>query len=144
MLVHFDRATKESFGGAIDFVGFASQNVISFAFGRSYAEVHDPFVIELLALRDAMRWCLSHSVTNVLFCGDAQVVIRMVSAKDSNHALGGAILKEVQVLRTSLARVSFHFAPRRYNRAAHTVAKQALASMVQRLVDHRFALVSFP
>ncbi|CAL1371368.1 unnamed protein product [Linum trigynum] len=113
MLVHFDGATKESFGGAIGFVGFASQNVVSFAYGRSYAEVHDPFLIELLALRDAMRWCLSHSVTNVLFCGDAQVFIRMVSAKDSNHALGGAILNEVQVLRTSLARVLFHFAPRR-------------------------------
>ncbi|CAL1380110.1 unnamed protein product [Linum trigynum] len=143
MLVHFDGATKALVGGAIGFVGLSSQRAISFALGRFYTAFDHPFLIELMALRDDMRWCLSHSITNVLFCGDAQVVIRMIAANDSSHALGGAILKEVQVLRTSLARVSFHFAPCRYNRAAHTVAKHALSSMVPHLVDHRIVLFSF-
>ncbi|CAL1363270.1 unnamed protein product [Linum trigynum] len=141
-LVHFDGATKASVGGAIGFVGFSGNQLVIFAFGRFYDFISDPFLIELIALRDALRWCLSHSITNVSFCGDAQVIIRMVNAKDTSHALGGALLSEVQTLRSSLQRVSFHFAPRRYNRAAHFVAKQVLLSLDRLMVDQRSFLSS--
>ncbi|CAL1357028.1 unnamed protein product [Linum trigynum] len=141
VLVHFDGATKSLVGCAIGFVGFAEANNSIFAWGRFIPNIDDSFLAELLALRDSLRWCMAHSITNVSFCGDAQVIVRMINAKDSAHAVGGALLQEIQVLRASFLRATFHFALRRYNRAAHIVARQALGAMVQTLVDHRVLFI---
>ncbi|CAL1358975.1 unnamed protein product [Linum trigynum] len=66
----------------------------------------------------------------------------MINRKDSSHVLSGSLLSEIQVLRVSMQRVSFHFAPRKYNRAAHIVEKKALSSLDRRLVDQRLFLIS--
>ncbi|CAL1377284.1 unnamed protein product [Linum trigynum] len=123
VLVHFDGATKTSIGGGVGFVGFSGPTTILFAFGKFYDYMIDAFIIEMLALRDALGWCLSNSISNVSFCADAHVIIQMINRKDSSHVLGGSLLAEIQVLRVSMQRVSFHFALRKYNRAAHIVAK---------------------
>ncbi|CAL1363306.1 unnamed protein product [Linum trigynum] len=96
VLVHFDGATKSLVGCAIGFVGFAEANHSIFSWGRFIPNIDDPFLAELLALRDSLRWCMAHSFTNVLFCGDAQVIVRLINAKNSAHAVGGALLQEIR------------------------------------------------
>ncbi|CAL1352559.1 unnamed protein product [Linum trigynum] len=137
LLIRFDGATKKGVGGSIGFVGFNGDRAVVCAYGKYYEGISDPFLLELLALRDAMVWSLHCGYSSVCFCGDSQLVVRRAMEDDVYHDLGGAVLEEVRVLKASFAFVSVVFAPRSTNRAAHRVARTALASVATRLVDYR-------
>ncbi|CAL1404143.1 unnamed protein product [Linum trigynum] len=143
VLIHFDGATRHGEGGCIGFVGFSEAGSPIYACGKYYESISDPFLMELLALRDAMDWCLTRGIVSVCFCGDSQLVIRRVSENIIEHDRGGAILEEVRVLKSSFTFIRFVFSPRRTNRAAHCVAKTALASANQHLADFRYLFFNF-
>ncbi|CAL1367047.1 unnamed protein product [Linum trigynum] len=143
ILVRFDGATKIPQGCATGFVGFSGDGNITFAVGKFYQGISDAYISELLAIRDAMKWCLTHNFFTVVFCGDSQLVIKDVTLKKTSHSRAGALLEEVHSLLSSFLSVSCHFAPRSFNRAAHLVAKQALLSGVRLHTDYRSLLVSF-
>ncbi|CAL1399517.1 unnamed protein product [Linum trigynum] len=143
ILVRFDGATKIPQGCATGFVGFSCDGNIIFAVGKFYQGISDAYISELLAIRDAMKWCLTHNFFTVVFCGDSQLVIKDVTLKKTSHSRAGAILEEVHSLLSSFLSVSCLFAPRSFNRAAHVVAKQALLSGVRLHTDYRSLLVSF-
>ncbi|CAL1353631.1 unnamed protein product [Linum trigynum] len=137
ILMRFDGATKKGVGGSVGFVGFNGDRAVICAYGKYYEGISDPFLLELLALRDAMVWSLHRGYSSVCFCGDSQLVIRRAMEDDVCHDRGGAVLEEVRVMKTSFAVVCFVFAPRSTNRAAHRVAQTALASVATQLVDYR-------
>ncbi|CAL1362587.1 unnamed protein product [Linum trigynum] len=83
-----------------------------------------------------MLWSLNRVYSAVCFCGDSQLVIRRALENDVNHDRGGAVLEEVRKLKTSFASISFVFAPRRTNRAAHRVAQTTIASVATHMVDY--------
>ncbi|CAL1396203.1 unnamed protein product [Linum trigynum] len=56
--VWFDGAAKRDQGGSVGFVGFQVSGMVLFAFGKAYDGLSDPFIMECLALRDALQWCL--------------------------------------------------------------------------------------
>ncbi|CAL1402678.1 unnamed protein product [Linum trigynum] len=140
ILIRFDGAFRKYVGGSSGFVGFAEDSSLVCAYGKFYAGLNDPFLSELLALRDSMLWCLQHGFYNVCFCGDSQLVIRRVAKNAVQHETGGAILEEVCLLRSSFQFSRFAFASRRTNRAAHLVAKTALALVARHSVDYRYLL----
>ncbi|CAI0376813.1 unnamed protein product [Linum tenue] len=45
------------------------------AFAHQYPNTTDPMIIETLALRDAMRYCVHEGLESALFLGDAKVLI---------------------------------------------------------------------
>ncbi|CAL1361463.1 unnamed protein product [Linum trigynum] len=140
--VWFDGATKGGHGGSIGFVGYHTAGNVLFAFGKFYEGIQDPFLMECLALRDAIHWCLTHSFLSVCFHGDSQLLIRRMIGGDMHHVRGGAILEDVRSLASSFLDVSFVFVSRQLNRAAHHVAQQALPLGVRLFVDSRALLSS--
>ncbi|CAL1389646.1 unnamed protein product [Linum trigynum] len=141
-LVRFDGATKRARGCSVGFVGFDSLGGLTFAFGKFYPDIQDPFLAELLAFRDAMDWCLTRGFLSVKFVGDSQLVVRHVFTDERQHAMGGALLEDVHRMVQGFEFCSCSYAKRIFNRAAHFVAKQALSSEVRLLVDFRTALSS--
>ncbi|CAL1413360.1 unnamed protein product [Linum trigynum] len=142
VLVRFDGAWKKDAGVGIGFVGFSNNGQLVFAFGRHYPGVSDPFISELLALRDAVNWCVLHGFGSVNFCGDCQLLIRRIRTREVNHGMGGALLEEVCSASALFSFFYCNFTPRLYNRAAHLVASNALSSTVRLLVDCRVCLSS--
>ncbi|CAL1395383.1 unnamed protein product [Linum trigynum] len=140
LLLRFDGAFNRATGGSVGFVGYAEGSSLVCAYGKFYPGLNDPFLAELLALRDAMLWCVNHGYYNVCFCGDSQLVTRRATENEVHHESGGAILEEIRLLKSSFFFIKFVFAPRRTNRAAHLVAKTALASAARHSVDCRYLL----
>ena len=54
--ISVDGAIREPIGGVIGFVVRECNDSILFSGGRSFANILDPFVIEALALREAIIW----------------------------------------------------------------------------------------
>ncbi|CAL1357176.1 unnamed protein product [Linum trigynum] len=93
IIVRFDGAMKSNQGSASGFVCFLGDGNILFNFDKLYDGISYVFVSELLALRDAMTWCLIQNFSVVAFCGDFQLVIRHVSSKEASHSLCGTSWK---------------------------------------------------
>ncbi|CAL1405225.1 unnamed protein product [Linum trigynum] len=47
--------------------------------GIQFLLIDDPLVVEMLALREAILWCLDHGFTEVRFEPDAKVVIKKIN-----------------------------------------------------------------
>ncbi|CAL1374176.1 unnamed protein product [Linum trigynum] len=92
-----------------------------------YPDVQDPFLVELLALRDGIQWALEMGVQDVVFAGDAKVVLDKVKEDLFLDARGGAILSEIKVLRQCFLQSSVRFVGRARNRVTHMVARKALS-----------------
>ncbi|CAL1409524.1 unnamed protein product [Linum trigynum] len=80
------------------------QGSIVFVNGFLYAGVDDPYSVELLALRDAIRWCSLKGLTEVVFRGDAKVFLDKIREREVRDVKGGSILEEIQLLRQQYAR----------------------------------------
>ncbi|CAL1376301.1 unnamed protein product [Linum trigynum] len=76
LLIRFDGATRQGVGGSVGFVGFTCDCTLTCAYSTFYEGLSDPFLLELLSLRDAMIWSLHNGHPSVCFCGDSQLVIR--------------------------------------------------------------------
>ncbi|CAL1390217.1 unnamed protein product [Linum trigynum] len=110
--VWFDEAAKRDQGGSVRFVGFQVSGMILFAFGKAYEGLSDPFVMECLALRDALQWCLMHGFVFVKFHGDSQQLIHRMVRSDVSHDRSGAILEDARALASQFSWVSFCFVSR--------------------------------
>ncbi|CAL1354845.1 unnamed protein product [Linum trigynum] len=88
--------------------------------------IDDPMVVELLDLREAVLWCISHGFTDMRFEGDAKVVIDKILGADTSDSRMGAILEEIVQFVASSPGFSVRFVGRHSNRVAHLVARKAL------------------
>ncbi|CAL1355822.1 unnamed protein product [Linum trigynum] len=81
--------------GAAGMVIVDSAGSIIFALGFRYEGMVDPYLVELPAFRDAIRWCAMHDIQGIEYLGDAQVVVNQIHRGNMMDARGGAILQEI-------------------------------------------------
>ncbi|CAL1409387.1 unnamed protein product [Linum trigynum] len=65
------------------------------ATGIQFPVIEDPVVAEVLALREAVRWCLIQGYSVVRFEGDAKVIIDKIQDRVDEDSRMGAVLSEV-------------------------------------------------
>ncbi|CAL1401701.1 unnamed protein product [Linum trigynum] len=95
--------------------------------GGQFPCIDDPVVVEVLALREAVWWCLENGFTEVCFEGDAKVIIDKIIRAEIGDTRMGAILEEIVSCFALHPGFSVWFVGRRNNRVAHMVARQALS-----------------
>ncbi|CAL8107272.1 unnamed protein product [Prunus armeniaca] len=79
-------------------------------------------MMELLAIRHALSECSHFHLTELIVESDSQKGISMLNGRVTVDSDLEGIVFDIQQLVASLSRVSFVFAPRSCNQAAHSVA----------------------
>ncbi|BFG15722.1 hypothetical protein CerSpe_019960 [Prunus speciosa] len=79
-------------------------------------------MMELLAIRHALNACANFQLTHVMVESDTQRGISMLNGQATVESDLEGLVFDIQRLVATLSRVSFVFAPRSCNRAAHAVA----------------------
>ncbi|CAL1392876.1 unnamed protein product [Linum trigynum] len=97
------------------------------AAGVQFPYLDDPMVVELLTLREAVRWCLASGFLLMRFEGDAKVVIDKICRADVHDSRVGTILEEIMQIFRENPGFTVRFVGRENNRVAHMVARQALS-----------------
>ena len=87
--ISVDGAIREPIRGAIGFVVRECNDSILFSGGRSFANILDPFVIETLALREAIIWGIERNIPEINFEGDALDVQLKITHPIALHPRGG-------------------------------------------------------
>ncbi|CAL1377793.1 unnamed protein product [Linum trigynum] len=122
-----DGAVAPGSHGAGGLVVRDAMGSVCFVKGFSYAGLVDPFLVELIAFRDAIQWCSMKGLTEVKFYGDAKVVIDKIQRSDTRDLRGGRILEEIGGIRRRFASFDIAFVGRSNNRVAHEVARKTLS-----------------
>ncbi|CAN1225604.1 Uncharacterized mitochondrial protein AtMg00310 [Linum perenne] len=124
--VNIDGAVQAPLGGSTGWVLRSSTGMVLHAVGTPYPGITDPFILELLACRDAVSWCVFSSLFQVDFEGDAELVSKAIRDQEGTRAQGGIIVQEITRLLTSSPSFKLLLIRRSANRAAHSVARMAL------------------
>ncbi|CAL1383817.1 unnamed protein product [Linum trigynum] len=123
----WDGAVRPDSHSAGGIVLFSPAREVLMVKGVHFPLLGDPMTVELLVLREAISWCLANGFTNVLFEGDAKVIIDKLNQGDIRDNRVGAVLEEVlQYFRAQLG-LTVRFVGRSSNRVAHMVARKALS-----------------
>ncbi|CAL1400672.1 unnamed protein product [Linum trigynum] len=123
----FDGAVREASHSAVGIVLQGPYGVVVRALGKGLADLTDPMLVELMAIREAILWCRSMGLHDVCYQGDAKVVIDKLLAGCAWDCYGGAVLREVQELLANVTGDVLRFVGRDNNRVAHRVARKALS-----------------
>ncbi|CAL1384042.1 unnamed protein product [Linum trigynum] len=122
----WDGAVRLGSHAAEGMVILNSERAVILAKGVHFPFLSDPLMVEALALREAIGWCLANGFTMMRFEGDAKVIIEKILWKDIRDSHIGVILEEIVNSFASNLGLSIRFVGRRNNRVAHLVARQAL------------------
>ncbi|CAN1141466.1 Uncharacterized mitochondrial protein AtMg00310 [Linum perenne] len=139
--INVDGAILASLGGACGLVVRDYLGGLLFATGISYPGITNPFLLELLAVRDACVLCRNLGWREVDIEGDATEVLRVVSGRLLLSRDGGSIISDICSLLDSLPLIKLQVVPRQANMTAHYVARQALRSLPSRGVVNLTAWV---
>ncbi|CAN1279426.1 Putative ribonuclease H protein At1g65750, partial [Linum perenne] len=124
--INLDGAVQAPFGSSTGWVLRAPTGMVLHVVGTPYLGITDPFILELLACRDAVSWCVSSGLFQVDFESDAEMVSKAVSEQENLRAQGGIIVQEVTRLLASSPTFKLLSVRRSANRAAHSVARMTL------------------
>ncbi|CAL1389956.1 unnamed protein product [Linum trigynum] len=127
LICGWDGATRRGSHSAGGVVLMGPNREIHMANGFQFPVIDDPLVVELLALREAVRWCLGQGLSCVQFEGDAKVVIDKIRRAEDRDGRVGTVLEEVLQYFDRTPGFSVRFIGRRVNRVAHLVARKALS-----------------
>ncbi|CAN1811474.1 hypothetical protein LINPERHAP1_LOCUS26233 [Linum perenne] len=127
--INVDGVVRPGLGGSSGWVLRNSDGVVLRAIGTTYPGIVDPFVLELLALRDACTWCLWAGFMQVDMEGDAELVSTRLLAGQVWANPGGAIIEEILQLQRGVPAWRFMTVRLSGNRAAHYVARMALSNL---------------
>ncbi|CAL1387277.1 unnamed protein product [Linum trigynum] len=101
---------KINVGAAVSASGCSSGLVIRgsnghvlLAIGLQHQGIVNPYLAELLALRDAISFVASRSFTHVIVEGDSEVVVNQVRQGVSEDSIGGPVLRECLQILSSLS-----------------------------------------
>ncbi|CAN1279753.1 Uncharacterized mitochondrial protein AtMg00310 [Linum perenne] len=125
--INVDGAVADGAGGATGLVVRDSSGGQLFASGISYPGISSPFILELLAVRDACALCHSMGWREVDIEGDATQVSLAVAQRQVFSRDGGAIVADILHFVDGLPQLRLRSVPRQSNMAAHYVARQALS-----------------
>ncbi|CAL1385231.1 unnamed protein product [Linum trigynum] len=123
----WDGATRSGSHSAGGLVLMTPARDILMAKGVQFPWFDDPLVVELIALCEAVLWCLALGFTAISFEGDAKVIIDKINQADTRDNRLGAILEELVQYFASNPGFSVRFVGRRGNRVAHSVARKVLS-----------------
>ncbi|CAN1156374.1 Uncharacterized mitochondrial protein AtMg00310, partial [Linum perenne] len=127
--INVDGAIRPSLGGSAGWVLRNSEGIVLRAMAATYPGIMDPFLLELLAFRDACTWCLWAGILQVDIEGDAELVSTKLLARQICANPGGALIEEILQMRSGAPSWRFMTVRRSGNRAAHYVARMALADL---------------
>ncbi|CAL1375609.1 unnamed protein product [Linum trigynum] len=122
-----DGAVLDGSHGAGGMVVYDGLGRVCFVQGFRYAGLVDPFLVELVAFRDAVQCRSLKGLVEVQFCGDAKVAIDKIQTRDARDVKGGRILEEIRKLRHFYQRFEVAFVGRSNNRVAHEVVRKTLS-----------------
>ncbi|CAL1375080.1 unnamed protein product [Linum trigynum] len=123
----WDGATRQGSHSAGGMVIMTSAREILGVMGVQFQCIDDPLVVEVLALREAIWWCLEHGFSAVHFEGDAKVVIDKINRAETGDTRMGVVLEEVVSYFAFHSGFSVRFVGRSHNKVAHVVARKALS-----------------
>ncbi|CAN1141599.1 Uncharacterized mitochondrial protein AtMg00310 [Linum perenne] len=141
--VNVDGAIRRAQGGGIGFILRDSSSSVIFAGGRSFPHVLDPFTLEVLAVREALRWCIGKSIVSLDVEGDAAMVTKHILDKKCLHPRAGVIVQECKALLSRYPTIRCFSVRREANTAAHNLAKHALTMLPLRSRLSDFTLFSY-
>ncbi|CAN1730043.1 Uncharacterized mitochondrial protein AtMg00310 [Linum perenne] len=127
--INVDGAVRPNLGGSAGWVLRDSEGMVLRAMAATYPGILDPFLLELMAFRDACTWCLWAGVLQVDIEGDAELVSTRLLAGQIRANPGGAIIEEILQMHRGASSWRFMTVRRSGNRAAHYVARMALANL---------------
>ncbi|CAN1240044.1 Uncharacterized mitochondrial protein AtMg00310, partial [Linum grandiflorum] len=110
---------------ALGFVVRRHCGSLAFATGQVIHHIRDPFVLEMLAVRQALFVAQARSEESIHINSDSADVVRLLLSS-SPDICAVQILQECRLLYNSLPLVSISHIPRQDNSAAHSVAREAL------------------
>ncbi|CAN0900673.1 Putative ribonuclease H protein At1g65750 [Linum grandiflorum] len=124
--VNVDGAVLPMVGGAVGLVVRNAEGRLLVGVGRTYPGLFDPYVLELLAVRDACSWCVCQGFVQVDIEGDAELVLSKLSQRATRCVHGGAIIAEILNYFSASPQYRLQVVRRSANGAAHSVARYAL------------------
>ncbi|CAN1126729.1 Putative ribonuclease H protein At1g65750 [Linum perenne] len=141
-----DGAVRKGLGGAIGLITRDSFSSILCAGGRSFSKIEDPFSLELLAIREAIYWCLWSGCLLTDIESDSESVIHRLQNCDELHPSVGAIISETRFLLRAHSSIKISHINRKANSAAHAIARNALSLLPANteFQDMRFFANSLP
>ncbi|KAM1018883.1 hypothetical protein ACFX2C_040452 [Malus domestica] len=114
---------RSSLRAGVGWVGRDFAGLLQFAGGSGTGLCHSAAAAEASAIRCALLACIDHGYENVIIESDALVLIQMLKKESTQDYSIECILGDIETLVQRLTTVTFSFAPRESNRAAHSVAK---------------------
>ncbi|KAM1587593.1 hypothetical protein ACFX10_026729 [Malus domestica] len=78
---------------------------------------------EAIAIRNALKACITHRFNHVVIESDAKLIIQMIRKEVTVDCNLDCVLGDIEILAQMLTSVTFAFVPRESNHAAHLVAK---------------------
>ncbi|CAN1226181.1 LINE-1 retrotransposable element ORF2 protein [Linum grandiflorum] len=111
--------------GATGFVVKNKDGLLQSATGQVFPYIHDPLVLELLAIRQALFVAEVRSPEPIHISSDSAESVRLLH-NDVGDIRTGLLLQECRLLYRSLPSVTVFHISRLDNRAAHLVAREAL------------------
>ncbi|KAM2615219.1 hypothetical protein TB2_029752 [Malus domestica] len=78
---------------------------------------------EAIAIRNALKACITHRFNHVIIESDAKLIIQMIRKEVSVDCNLDGVLGDIEILARMLTSVTFAFVSRESNHAAHLVAK---------------------
>ena len=116
----WNRASKKAGLGWVvrDFAG-----ILQAAGGSGSCSFNSVAAAEAAAIREALIFCVNQVFEKVIIESDARSIIQMLRMEASHDFSLASLLSDIECLARGLKEVSFVFAPRASNKAAHSVAK---------------------
>ncbi|CAN1249482.1 Putative ribonuclease H protein At1g65750 [Linum perenne] len=127
--INVDGAICRAQGGGIGLILRDETGTVLFAGGRSFPHFTDPFTIEALAFREALRLCSARSLHHVDIEGDAAMVCSHIRDKKRLHPKAGAIIQECKFLLGRFPFIRCSVVRREANSAAHNLARHSLSML---------------
>ncbi|CAL1372198.1 unnamed protein product [Linum trigynum] len=100
--INIDAAVSAS-GCSFGLVIRGSDGHVLLAIGLQHQGIVNPYLAELLALRDAISFVASRSLTHVIVECDSEVVVNQVHQGVSEDSIGGLVLRECLQILSSLS-----------------------------------------
>ncbi|XP_050211430.1 uncharacterized protein LOC126661619 [Mercurialis annua] len=95
------------------------------SFSAIFRNIWDPGILEFLALREVMNWCISKAWTKVHFEGDAALVSQSINSGIPHSSASWGICNDIWHFKSLFEVCTFAHIPRKDNSEAHSLAQEA-------------------
>ncbi|CAL1354109.1 unnamed protein product [Linum trigynum] len=123
----WDGATRCGLHSAGGIVLLTPSGQVLLETGVQFEDIDESMLVELIAHREVILWCLANGFVEVRFHGNAKVIIEKIQQAYTRDSRLGIILEDVCRLLVAHSGFSVRYVGRRNNREAHLVARKAIS-----------------